>query len=86
MTEIRIQFRPVPGNPFGFDVPQNELVIRIQPSAAMYMTVLSKTPGLVKGLEQTALDLAAMDRVAMDRLPDAYERLLLDVIEGDRRK
>lgn len=26
-----------------------------------------------------------MDRLQVDRLPDAYERLLLDVIKGDRQ-
>lgn len=26
-----------------------------------------------------------MDRLQVDRLPDAYERLLLDVVKGDRQ-
>lgn len=85
-TEIRIQFRPIAGNLFGSNVPQNELVVRIQPSEAIYMKVLTKKPGLAEGLEQTELDLTVMDRFDIDRLPDAYERLILDVVKGDKQK
>jgi hypothetical protein len=44
-TEIRIQFRDVTSGIFK-DIPRNELVIRIQPSEAVYMKMNTKLPGL----------------------------------------
>lgn len=85
LTEVRIQLRSVPGNLFGSDVPRNELVIRIQPAEAIYIKVVSKNPGLARGLRQTELDFTMMDRCDIERLPDAYERLLVDVIKGDKQ-
>lgn len=44
-TEIRIQFKEVPGN-FYPGIQRNELVIRVQPKEAVYMKFMNKTPGL----------------------------------------
>ena len=43
--EIRIQFKPPPGSEsmFGTSVPQNELVIRVQPDDAIYIKMNMKT-------------------------------------------
>lgn len=86
MTEIRIRFNGVPSNIFcaeaGCPLP-DELVARVQPDEAIYFRINSKVPGLDMKLEQRDLDLqykTAFSQV----IPDAYECLLLDVIQGDR--
>ncbi|KAL7197155.1 hypothetical protein ACSBR1_037053 [Camellia fascicularis] len=89
-AEIRVQFRHVPGNlynrNFGADIDQatNELVIRVQPDEAIYLKVNNKVPGLGMRLESSNLNLLYAARYSKE-IPDAYERLLLDAIEGERR-
>ncbi|KAK9837163.1 hypothetical protein WJX81_007374 [Elliptochloris bilobata] len=89
-AEIRVQFRHVPGNLFrnrlGLDLDRatNELVIRIQPDEAIYLKINNKIPGLGLNLDVTKLDLTYRDRFE-GHLPDAYERLILDVVNGDKR-
>ncbi|KAL2519737.1 Glucose-6-phosphate 1-dehydrogenase 2 [Abeliophyllum distichum] len=89
-TEIRVQFRHVPGNlynrNFGTDLDQatNELVIRVQPDEAIYLKINNKVPGLGMRLDRSNLNLLYKARYSKE-IPDAYERLLLDAIEGERR-
>lgn len=80
-AEIRVQFKEMPGRLFGQE--RNELVIRIQPNESIYWKILTKEPGLSKELHQVELDLTYDKRFNTDQLPDAYERLLLDVLRGD---
>lgn len=90
-AQIRVQFRHVPGNVFTakfgkeFDRNTNELVIRIQPEEAIYMKINNKVPGLGLNVTPTRLDLSYKDDLKVGQLPDAYERLLLDVVNGDKR-
>lgn len=89
-AEIRVQFRHVPGNIYkskfsaDLDAATNELVIRIQPKEAIYLKVNNKVPGLGLRLDTTRLDLQYQQTYKKE-LPDAYERLLLDVVNGDKR-
>ncbi|XP_052206008.1 glucose-6-phosphate 1-dehydrogenase, chloroplastic-like isoform X2 [Diospyros lotus] len=89
-AEIRVQFRHVPGNlynrNFGTDLDQatNELVIRVQPDEAIYLKINNKVPGLCMRLDRSNLNLLYAARYSKE-IPDAYERLLLDAIEGERR-
>ncbi|MBA0733412.1 hypothetical protein Gogos_017435, partial [Gossypium gossypioides] len=89
-AEIRVQFRHVPGNlynrNFGTDLDQatNELVIRVQPDEAIYLKINNKVPGLGMRLDCSNLNLHYAARYSKE-IPDAYERLLLDAIEGERR-
>ncbi|EZG43526.1 glucose-6-phosphate 1-dehydrogenase [Gregarina niphandrodes] len=85
-AEIRVQFHP-PRNHLFENTPCNELVLRIQPDDAIYMKCLSKRPGLgtQDDLVETELDLSILDRLHVNRINDAYERLLLDVINGDKK-
>jgi len=91
LAEIRVQFRHVPGNvfrqKFGSDLNQNtnELVIRIQPDEQIYLKINNKVPGLGLRLDQTPLDLNYKTKYDAAEIPDAYERLILDVIHGDKR-
>jgi glucose-6-phosphate 1-dehydrogenase len=80
-AEIRIQFSRTGSYLFG-DVPPNELVLRVQPDEAVYLKMCSKKPGLSNSLDQIELDITYKDRFDV-RLPEAYERLIFDVIRGD---
>ncbi len=84
-AEVRVQFRDVPGDIFGDGaVRRNELVIRVQPGEAVYTKVMTKTPGMAFGMEETELDLTYNDRYKDAVLPEAYERLILDVFVGSQ--
>lgn len=89
-AEIRVQFRHVPGNlykrNFGTDLDKatNELVLCVQPDEAIYLRINNKIPGLGMRLDRSDLNLLFKARYPRE-IPDAYERLLLDAIEGERR-
>uniref|UniRef100_A0ACD5W9S9 Uncharacterized protein n=1 Tax=Avena sativa TaxID=4498 RepID=A0ACD5W9S9_AVESA len=93
-AEIRVQFRRVPGNLYSrgsnvgggthLDMATNELVLRVQPDEAIYLKINNKVPGLGMRLDSSNLNLFYSERYHRE-IPDAYERLLLDAIEGERR-
>ncbi|MGH7066942.1 MAG: glucose-6-phosphate dehydrogenase [Acetobacteraceae bacterium] len=86
VSEIVIQFRPVPhwifaGNAAG-GVP-NRLIIRVQPDEHVRLSLWMKEPG--PGglrLRAAALNLSFAEAFK-GRFPDAYERLLMDVVRGN---
>ena len=91
-TQIAIQFKPVPHSIFGQagaqDLVANRLVIDLQPDEDISLTLMNKAPGLSQGgmrLQSMPLSLSLLRTYegpgARRRI--AYERLLLDVIEGD---
>ena len=86
-TEMVIQFRSPPHMlfpvPDDVDIPGNTLSICIQPNEGMRLEFQSKVPDA--GLEMKTVDLEFHyhDDFAGIDIPDAYERLLLDVIAGD---
>jgi glucose-6-phosphate 1-dehydrogenase len=86
VSEIVIQFKPAPHNIFSADAGQlaaNRLVMRLQPDEAVSQMIMIKDPGPGgMRLRQVALDMSFAERFAV-RSPDAYERLLLDVIRGN---
>ncbi|KAF7089029.1 hypothetical protein CFC21_092084, partial [Triticum aestivum] len=89
-AEIRVQFRRVPGNLYrgnvgtDLDMATNELVLRVQPDEAIYLKINNKVPGLGMRLDSSNLNLFYSERYQRE-IPDAYERLLLDAMEGERR-
>ncbi|XP_054796617.1 glucose-6-phosphate 1-dehydrogenase 1, chloroplastic-like isoform X1 [Prosopis cineraria] len=89
-AEIRVQFRHVPGNlynqRFGADLNKttNELVLRDKPDHSIYLKINNKVPGLGMRFECSDLHLLYNSRHTKE-IPDAYERLLLDAIEGEQR-
>ncbi|MFD0979704.1 glucose-6-phosphate dehydrogenase [Tropicimonas aquimaris] len=88
-SEIAIVFKDAPHSIF--DVPQgrhsNVLTIRLQPNEGMQMTVTIKEPGPGgMRLIDVPLDMSfaeALGEQAAD-IPDAYERLIMDVIRGNQ--
>ncbi|XP_076117415.1 glucose-6-phosphate 1-dehydrogenase-like [Mytilus galloprovincialis] len=82
-AEVRIQFKDVAGDIFPEgEVKRNELVIRVQPDEAVYLKMMAKSPGMSFNCEETELDLSYSSRYKDLKLPDAYERLILDVFSG----
>lgn len=64
------------------ELKQNWVLLGIQPCDCMRMELTVKVPGLDMRTRQTSLD--ATLRRSDETRPDAYEELLLDVIDGDR--
>ncbi|KAK9476417.1 glucose-6-phosphate dehydrogenase [Lipomyces japonicus] len=81
-VEVRVQFKDVTSGIFK-DIPRNELVIRIQPSEAVYLKMNTKLPGLTTKTSVTELDLTYKNRFKDLHIPEAYESLILDAINGD---
>ena len=88
-TEIFIQFKCVPHSIFakrGARTRANKLVISIQPEENIRLLVMAKTPGLDRDgmrLREVPLDVGMANAFADSRRRIAYERLLLDLIDGD---
>ncbi|PHR56475.1 MAG: glucose-6-phosphate dehydrogenase [Robiginitomaculum sp.] len=83
-SEIVIQFKPTPHPLFGQAAhPPNRLVIRLQPDEGMNLFMQIKEPG-PGGLhiKSLPLNLSYADNFTV-RYPDAYERLLMDVVRGN---
>jgi len=81
-VEVRIQFKDVTQGIFK-DIARNELVIRIQPSEAVYLKLNAKTPGLYTRAFPTEMDLTYKRRFTETKIPEAYEALILDALRGD---
>ncbi|MDF2386547.1 glucose-6-phosphate dehydrogenase [Nostoc ellipsosporum NOK] len=88
-SEIVIQFKPVPHSIFadrGGALQPNILVIRLQPEEYIQLRVMAKQPGLDREgirLKEVPLNLSLEHEFAGTRRRIAYERLFLDLIEGD---
>ncbi len=81
-SEIVIQFRPVPHRLFeGGQV--NRLLISLHPEERISLQLMGKSPGKGMRLTPIELDLNLAQVFPQKRRWDAYERLLLDVSEGD---
>ncbi len=87
VSEIVINFKPVPHNIFGDgagNMLPNQLVIRLQPDESVKQFIMIKDPGPGgMRLRQLPLDMIFSDAFS-GRSPDAYERLLMDVIRGNQ--
>ncbi len=86
VTEVAIMFKPAPHLPFTAsateELTQNALVIRVQPDEGMTMRFGSKVPGTAMEIRDVNMDFAYGGSFTEDS-PEAYERLILDVLLGD---
>lgn len=83
-SDIIIQFKPTPHRLFeGADHSPNRLVIRLQPDEGMrlFMQIKEPGPGGLR-LKSLPLNLSYAQNFTV-RYPDAYERLLMDVVRGN---
>jgi glucose-6-phosphate 1-dehydrogenase len=85
-TEVVVQFKAAPHLPFGQaaqdGLEPNALVLRIQPDEGITMKFGAKVPGPSLEVRSVNMDFSYGTSFS-DDLPDAYERLLLDVMVGD---
>ncbi|GAA4051019.1 glucose-6-phosphate dehydrogenase [Parerythrobacter jejuensis] len=90
VTEIVVQFRCIPHSIFGSlgaTTQPNRLVIGIQPEENITLNMMTKVPGLGRDgvrLREVPLNIAMPDAFVGQHRRIAYERLLLDLIEGDQ--
>ena len=89
-SEIAVTFREAPHSVFAQTVrrlPANVLVIRLQPDEGITLRMTIKEPG-PGGMRLMEVPLDMTFAEALDgrglQLPDAYERLLMDVVRGDQ--
>ena len=85
-SEIAIQFKPVPSILFnaqaGTALEPNVLVLRIQPDEGLSLQIVTKAPGPRVRISPVQMDFQYGEAFG-DESPEAYERLLLDVMAGD---
>lgn len=81
-SAIVVQFKQAP-HTLALGGEPNRLIIRLQPEERISLQLMGKAPGKGMGLEPIELDLNLATAGGQPRRWDAYERLLLDVIEGD---
>ena len=90
LTEIVVIFKDTPHSIFGekgSNLHGNALVMRLQPDEAITLQMNIKDPGPGgMRLREVSLDMSFKDQLNLDgaEMPDAYERLLMDVIRGDQ--
>ena len=88
-SEIAIVFKEVPHSIFG-DAEgwrENVLAIRLQPNEGMTLSVMIKEPGPGgMRLTEVPLDMSFAEALGEEGtdIPDAYERLIMDVIRGNQ--
>jgi glucose-6-phosphate 1-dehydrogenase len=83
-TEIAIQFKPTPHAPFAGaeNLEPNVLVVRVQPEEGVSLKIGAKVPG--SGFEIRSVNMDLLYGTAfLEEVPDAYQRLLLDLMLGD---
>ncbi|RUO62230.1 glucose-6-phosphate dehydrogenase [Pseudidiomarina insulisalsae] len=88
-TEVVITFKRQPHNIFyetQSQLPPNRLIIRLQPDEGVEIQMMNKVPGLGKQmqLKPTTLDLSFYETFENKRIADAYERLLLEAMQGNQ--
>ncbi len=86
VTEIALMFQRVPHLPFEAtateELGQNALVCRIQPDEGTTVRFGSKVPGSAMEVRDVTMDFA-YGGAFTETSPEAYERLILDVLLGD---
>ncbi len=82
---VAVQFHHAPKILFNHDakLPPNVLMIRIQPDEGFSFDVMAKRPGLGLAISPVRMNLHYEGEFGKGSSPDAYERLLLDVMAGD---
>ncbi|MGI5391715.1 glucose-6-phosphate dehydrogenase [Streptomyces sp. CA-251251] len=86
VTEIAVVFQRAPHSPFDStateELGENAIVIRVQPDEGMTVRFGSKVPGTSMEIRDVSMDFAYGESFT-ESSPEAYERLILDVLLGD---
>jgi glucose-6-phosphate 1-dehydrogenase len=87
VSEIVVVFKPIPHSVFDSQagpIEPNRLVIRLQPDEGVKLWLMIKDPGPGgMRLQHVPLDMSFAEAFGV-RNPDAYERLLMDVVRGNQ--
>ncbi len=86
VTEVVVHFKQVPHHLFTSSSShkpiENQLIIRIQPDEGLLLKIGMKVPGTGFRVQTVNMDFH-YSSLANKNLPSAYERLLLDCMQGD---
>ncbi len=86
-TEIAVQFKRVPHLMFpltpGEDITPNVLSLCLQPDEGIHLRFEAKEPGAGMRPRPVDMEFHYAEDFGIGALPEAYERLLLDAIQGD---
>jgi len=86
VTEVAVVFKRAPHLPFGEtsteELTHNALVIRVQPDEGVTIRFGSKVPGTAMEIRDVNMDFAYGGSFT-ESSPEAYERLILDVLLGE---
>jgi glucose-6-phosphate 1-dehydrogenase len=86
VTEIAVVFKRAPHLPFAVtdtrELGNNALVIRVQPDEGVTVRFGSKVPGTAMEVRDVTMDFGYGESFT-ETSPEAYERLILDVLLGD---
>jgi glucose-6-phosphate 1-dehydrogenase len=87
VTEVSLFMQPIPLSLFGSHdvcdhVDPNVLTLRIQPDEGIQLRFSSKIPGHDVAVGSVTMDMSYLEAFGGNP-PEAYERLLLDVMRGD---
>ncbi len=86
LTEIAMQFRPVPHLGFLQDgsvgAQPNQLIMTIQPDEGVSLSLAAKIPGTRMRIRPVLMQFLYGSSF-LSESPEAYERLILDVMRGD---
>jgi glucose-6-phosphate 1-dehydrogenase len=86
VTEIAVLFKKAPHLPFDAtdttELGHNQLVVRVQPDEGVTLRFGSKVPGSAMEVRDVSMDFLYGESFT-EASPEAYERLILDVLLGD---
>ena len=86
VTEVAVTFRKAPHLPFAMtdteELGHNQLVVRVQPDEGVTLKFGSKVPGSTMEVRDVSMDFLYGEAFT-ESSPEAYERLVLDVLLGD---
>jgi glucose-6-phosphate 1-dehydrogenase len=86
VTEVVVHFKPTPHRLFcfneGLSNSDNQLVMRIQPDEGILLKFGMKVPGPGYAVQDVNMDFHYADLAQKD-IPEAYQRLLIDCMQGD---
>jgi glucose-6-phosphate 1-dehydrogenase len=87
VTEIIVQFQCPPHNMFGLrpdcGLTPNRIALKVQPDESICLTFETKIPDAVQTTRSVDMEFHYKSSFGENALPDSYERLLLDALQGD---
>ena len=87
-SQIRVRFRRPPTTMFGSNMDDaafgpNNLTFCIQPDEGIHLSFEAKVPDSTQETRSVSLDFSYAESFGECQIPEAYERLLLDALQGD---